>query len=164
MVSVEKEKNPEKSSQQLTHTLAESVNKTKSVNKMLTNSKFKSELQRVRKDQLEKLNLIANKYSRRSFPEVIDLLLFCYDFLEEISDRYRLSGVSATTDFIEKYLPKSDFEIISSGVIKLLDDLGINGRDRAVLEQEMISILKNVKIDRKSALEVLKPLLVMKRR
>ncbi|WP_456478151.1 hypothetical protein [Geoglobus ahangari] len=118
----------------------------------------------MRKDQLEKLNLIANKYSRRSFPEVIDLLLFCYDFLEEISDRYRLSGVSATTDFIEKYLPKSDFEIISSGVIKLLDDLGINGRDRAVLEQEMISILKNVKIDRKSALEVLKPLLVMKRR
>ena len=163
MVSLDKEKNSGKSSQQLTHTLAESVNKPESVNKLLTNSKFKSHLQRLRRDQLEKINLIADKYSRKSFPEVIDLLLFCYDFFEGIAERYDLSGISAATDFIEKYLPKSDFEIISSGVIKLLDDLGINGKDRAVLEQEMVSILKNIKMDKKSAVEILKPLMVMKR-
>ncbi len=159
--SLEKEEKEEERRGLFTSTPSKVVNKTNSVNNLFTKPKFTHSLQRVRKDQLEKLNEIAEKYHRRSFAEVLDLLLYCYDFLEEIADRYNLSGVAAAKEFLVKRLPVNQVELITSKVIELLEDIGIDGEDYSVLEQELISILISVKLKKKPAKEILKPLLVL---
>ena len=158
MGSPVKEKKRGKSTDAVTGTLSKNVDNVD----ILSTQKFTGDRQRVRKDQLNKINKIAAKYGRKSFPDVLDLLLFCYDFLEDVADKYNLPGVSSATKFVQKHLPVNDFEIIVSKVVELLDEVGVNGEDRKILEKELISILKSVKIDRKSAIEILKPLMLVR--
>ena len=142
MSSLEKEKKEERFTTQLTETHSKSVNKQEFVNNLLT-KKFKSELQRVRRDQLDKINLIAEKHRRNSFPEVLDLLLFCYDYLEEVRKKYNLPGIASVIEYINENLPQSDADIIVKEVMSLLDKLNLND---PILEKTLISILIRVKL------------------
>jgi len=124
--------------------------------------KFTSEKQRLNRRQLEKMNEIALKYNRRTFSETLDLVLSCYDFLEEIAFRYNLHGVGTAMDFVEKHLPQNPVQLIADRVIELLEGIGINGKDRAILEKELVSLLVKIKVDKKPAREVLRPLFVVR--
>jgi len=142
MSSVEKEKKEGRSTTQLTGTHSESVNKQEFVNKLLT-KKFKSELQRIRKDQLDKINLIAEKHRRNSFSEVLDLLLYCYEFLEEVRKKCNLSGLVSVMEYINENLPQSDADIIVKEVINMLERLNLND---PFLEKALVSLLFRVKL------------------
>jgi len=162
---LEKEKITEQSSQQYTDTPSEAVYRSNFVYKSYTDQeeiKFKNINQRLERRQLRKISEIATKYGKKKFSETIDILLFCYDFLEGVSNKYKLSGVGPAAKFIEKHLPVNDFELIVRKVVELLDEIGVNGKDRVILEKELISILKSVKLDKKSASEVLKPLILIR--
>jgi len=160
MVSLEKEKKEERSTEVGSKTLSKFGDKTQ--NGDILGTRFKSEKQRVRKDQLEKISEIALKHGRRSFADVLDLLLYCYEYLDKIRIKYHLPGLMATMDFIDKALPISDAELITREVISLLERLGINRDDYQVLEKGLISILFNVKLKKRKASEVLKPLFIMR--
>lgn len=157
MVSLEKEKKKESFTSQLTGTQSESVNKRDSVNNLLTNLRFKSELQRLRRDQLIKVSDIALKHGRRSFAEVLDLLLHCYDYLDGIREKYNLPGLASTMEYIDESLPGSEADVIAREVVSLLERLNLND---PTLEKVLVSILFNVKLKNKKPSDILRPLLV----
>ena len=140
MVSLEKEKKEGTSTTLLTGTLSKSVN---TVNKLLQNKIFNSEVQRIRKDQLDKVNEIALKHGRKRFSEVLDLLLYCYDYLEEIRNKYNLSSIVDAIEYIDENLPKNEADVIVHEVLTLLRKLHL---DDPVLEKTLISILFKIKL------------------
>jgi|GEM_PF-5653895 hypothetical protein len=157
-----KRKNKEKSEEEVSDTLGKSVNKSKNVNKMLTKSKSKTTLQRVDKKILNELEMIKEKYNRKSFNDTLQLLLFCYDFLDTVAVRYGLGDIKESTEFIKKYLPKSQSDIIHESVAELIQKTGINGIDADILIDHFLKTLILVKIKKKKASEVLKPLFALR--
>ncbi len=161
MGSVEKEKREEQCVCVFTDTLSNSVNKRNFVNSVLTDDnslKFKSSLQRIRKDQAVKLSKIAEKHKRRSFSETLDILLYLYDFFENIQSRFGLSGLAETTEFINAYLPQSDADYIARETIEFLNKLDLQD---PLLEKALVSILFKIKLKGEKPKDVLKPLFLL---
>jgi len=154
--SYEKRRRNKKSLQNVNSISSETVNKSKFVNKMLT--EFKGRHQRVHPKQLEKINEIAKKYKRRTFQEALDLLLYCFELCEFFSVKLNVP-IPKLREEILKYLPQSEADLIASQVVELLNSINLDKKDRDILEKGLISIIYNVKFRKKSAREVLKPLL-----
>mgnify|MGYP000456883862 CR=1 FL=1 len=155
--------------EELTESLAKAVNTGESVNELLTlhesvNTlhKFKSPLQRISEDHRLKAEIVAEEHKRKSFNEVLDVYEFCYDFVKELSKIYGVP-LFKVPDTIRKYIPMDEKAVLGTKLSEFLDDIGVNGRDRKLLEPKLYAILFDIKFRKKPAREVLKPLLVLER-
>ncbi|MEM2726636.1 MAG: hypothetical protein QXV61_00055 [Archaeoglobaceae archaeon] len=145
----------------LTPTSSEAVNKSETVNSLLTVSKnnnnncnsvtelkrFKQELQRVSLDHRLKAEKIAEKYGRKTFNDVLDVYVFCYDLCEKLCSKLHvpLSKLQAELD---KLIPARDEEVIGYKVGNLMTELAIDAKTRKIIEPLLFYIVFTAKIKR----------------
>lgn len=124
--SLEKEKINVRSFEQLTGTLAESVNKlTKSSNKVniIFSKKFKSRLQSVDLNNRIELSKIAEKHGLESFNKVIEFLLCRYRLVEELMEYCGAKDEVQLKRLCFEHLPRDSTAMKAKLANEFLDNL-----------------------------------------
>ena len=159
--SVEKEKKKERSLSKSTTTLSKDVDrytKCRQNSNDVSTLIFSCDRQRISKQNRIRASEIAVKHNRKSFNEVLDFLFFCYEIVEDVSERLNVP-ISKIPEELDKYLPRSLEDKIDNEVYEFLAKLGVNGNNITPLAFSISKLIKAILIHKKSANDVLKPFL-----
>jgi hypothetical protein len=133
MSSLEKEKNSVRFSKEVSNTSSEGVNKSESVNKFddnslhlnttpINNRKFTYRLQSISKEHRIKATEVALRHGRKSFNEVLDIYVFCYDFMVSMSRDFQIP-LDKLPDFIRENLPRSKKHLTVAAINRFQDSI-----------------------------------------
>jgi len=147
---------------ELTGTPSGTVNSCNFVNTSVNTHRFKSDLQRISKEHRLKAENVAKEHNRKTFNEVLDVYVFCYNFCEELSLRLGCS-IFQLPKVIDKFVPQTPALLIERKVDEFLDELNLNGSDRINLKDALLYVLLNVKVHNKPSDKVLKPLFLLRK-
>lgn len=147
MSSCGKRKEIARVEEELTGTSSETVNTSDFVNKVLTLQKFKAPLQRISEKHRLKAEEVAERHGKRYFNEVLDIYVFCYEYMLELSSRLNVP-LYKLPDELEKYIPTSEVDVIAFKLSEMLDEINLNGKIRSKIEPLLFKILFTAKISK----------------
>ena len=148
MGSCGKRKEEESSSKEYTDTPSETVYSQDSVYKEYTPKKFKNPVQRISEKHRMKAEIVAKEHGRKTFNDVLDVYVFCYDFVKELSEKLGVIFYKVP-DEVQKFIPQDEAGVIGYKLTEFLDEIGLNGNTRAEVEPLLYKLLYDAKIRKK---------------
>ncbi len=121
--------------------------------------KFKNVTQKVSKENRMKAEIVSMKEGCKTFNDVLSVYWFCYSFVKDLSRRLGVP-IWRVPQEVEKYLPKDLEDLITLKISELLEIFDINGSDEAAIAVAIGRILREVVLNKKPAVEVVRPLLL----